>query len=155
MKKSEQPFEPPTPAHPYVLSEIQELWYALQAKNWLSLAVVPSRSGSGARELARALAEVGTALRGERVLLFEAERSDSESVVKHMVQIRNYTRDNARMVIALDAPVENPTAISLIRAADAALLAVERGASDLRNARKTIELVGPDRLLGSVLVQSR
>ncbi|MBS2031477.1 MAG: hypothetical protein JST54_26485 [Deltaproteobacteria bacterium] len=155
MTKPKATAEELPPAHPYTLARVQELWYALQARSWLSLAIVPSHPGSGSRELARALTEVGSALRGEPVHLFDAEHSDSDAVVKLMVDVRAYTRDNERVVIALDPPVINPTAISLIRAADAALLTIERGRADLRSARKTIELVGPDRLVGSVLVQAR
>ena len=47
-------------------------------------------------------------------------------------------------MVSLDAPVRNPTGISVIRAADAALLAIEMDHADLGSAKKTIEMVGPD-----------
>ncbi len=154
-----KPIDPPSGTAALPLSrtlklpEVQELWYALQKKPWLSLSVVPAHAGGSARDLARALAEVGTALRGSAVHLFSAENSDSDAVVRAMVSIRTYTRANELVVIALDPPVRNPTSISVIRAADAALIAIEMGKADLASARKTIELVGPDRLLGSAMLQ--
>jgi hypothetical protein len=48
--------------------------------------------------------------------------------------------------------VENPLGIAIAFAADAVLVTIELGVTDLASARKTIEMVGRERLLGCVVI---
>ncbi len=59
----------------------------------------------------------------------------------------------ARVVIAIRSVVEEPLGVAVAQAADAVLLCVELGVSQLAAARRTIELVGPDRVVGVLLVR--
>jgi hypothetical protein len=148
------PAEAPPP-HGLRVSEVQELWYALQRLSWLSLALVPAHGEGSGAAVARALAEVGSALRATKVHCFDAEGSDSESVVRCIVDIRAFTRREEPVLVPVDPPTVNPTSISVVRSVDAALLVIEPGRSDLGSARKTLELLGPDRVVGSVLLPRR
>ena len=55
-------------------------------------------------------------------------------------------------MVAVDAPMQNPGAIPLILAADAALIIIRLGTSELESARSIIDIVGRDRILGTVAV---
>ncbi len=49
----------------------------------------------------------------------------------------------------------NPLVLPVALAADAVLLCVELGLTDLASARHSVELLGRDRLIGSVLLGRR
>ena len=57
-----------------------------------------------------------------------------------------------RIFIALRSTTENPTAVPLAKAADAAVLCVELGKTDMRAAERTLEAVGRAKFLGTILV---
>ena len=53
-------------------------------------------------------------------------------------------------IVALDSPIANPVAIAVIAASDAVLLLLERGVTGIPQARRIVEIVGRDRLIGAV-----
>jgi hypothetical protein len=53
-------------------------------------------------------------------------------------------------VVALDSPTVNPLAIGVMAACDSALLLSLRGQTTIPGARRTIELIVHERLLGAV-----
>jgi len=56
-------------------------------------------------------------------------------------------------IIAIDAVAENPLILPVALAADAVLLCVELGRTRLDDARHTVELIGRDRIMGTVLIR--
>jgi hypothetical protein len=56
-----------------------------------------------------------------------------------------------RFVVALDSPVVNPVAIGVLTAADAALMLLEKGVSQIPQARRIIEIAGRERFIGAVV----
>jgi len=56
-----------------------------------------------------------------------------------------------QFVVALDSPIVNPLAIGVITACDSALLLLLREQTTIPSARRTIELIGRERLLGAVI----
>lgn len=56
-------------------------------------------------------------------------------------------------IIAIDAVAENPLILPVALAADAVLLCVEIGRTRLEDARHTVELIGRDRIIGTVLLR--
>lgn len=59
----------------------------------------------------------------------------------------------ARVVIAIRSVIEEPLGVAVAQAADAVLLCVELGESQLAAARRTVELVGAERVVGALLVR--
>src|SRR5262249_5531450 len=57
-----------------------------------------------------------------------------------------------RVFLALRSTSENPTAVLAARAADAAVLCVELGKTNIKDAVKTVEDVGRDSCVGTILV---
>lgn len=59
----------------------------------------------------------------------------------------------ARLIIAIPAVVSEPLGLAAAQSADAIVLTIELGRTRLQDARRTIELVGRDRIAGCFLVR--
>lgn len=58
-----------------------------------------------------------------------------------------------QVVISIRSVLEEPLGVAVAQAADAVVLCVELGRSRLASARRTLELVGPERVVGTFLVR--
>jgi hypothetical protein len=140
--------------------ELQELWFATLRAEWTSLAVVPAHAGGSAYQIARALAEAGSLHRGTPVRLVKADAGDLAQTARFVDSLSRKTsggstKRGGEVIIAVDPVVDNPLGIAIALAADAVLVTIELGVTDLDSARRTIEMVGRERLLGCVVVGSR
>ncbi len=59
----------------------------------------------------------------------------------------------AQVVVAIQPVVVEPLGLAIAHAADAVVLCLQAGSSRLARARRTIELVGADRIAGAILVR--
>ena len=59
-----------------------------------------------------------------------------------------------RVVVTIESVLSNPLGIMLAQAADAALLCVRKRKTKLAAAQKTVELIGRDLFIGSVVLSS-
>lgn len=160
--------------------EFQELWFATRRRDWKSLVVVPASPGSSVLHIARSLGEVGGAIRMSPVQVVNAEGMDLDQIARLVLDISGETQaevsaeakgsawtsgsggwdatagrgaPTARAtIIAIEAVAENPLILPLALAADGVLLCVEIGRTRLDDAQHTIELIGRDRLVGTVLL---
>jgi hypothetical protein len=141
---------------------------AVTRRNWSTLAVVPTQSGGSALTLANALAEAGTALRGKPVELFFADGADLRTTGSSLVDGVPGRRIDAQplpedlppaherfnRVIALEPLTSNPRGMMIAQSVEAVLMVAEKGVTEIRSARRTIGLIGSDRLVGCVMVSS-
>jgi hypothetical protein len=162
--------------------ELQELWFATRRKDWKSLVVVPAAPGLSAFPIAKALGEIGGVIRMSPVQVVNAEGLDLPSIA---MLVQDFSGDQQRgggsvwtsaspgnngpqgaepfstlkqeraFIVAIEPVVTNPLALPLALAADAVLLCLELGVTDVEAAKHTIDLVGRDRLVGSVLLSPR
>jgi hypothetical protein len=58
-----------------------------------------------------------------------------------------------RAIIAIQPVVDEPLGVAVAQAADAVVLCIEMGKTHMAAARRTIELIGADRVSGAVLVR--
>jgi hypothetical protein len=119
---------------------------------WTTLAVLPTAPGISAREVAAALAETARAHRlcPVRVLAVAAAASPPLAPLDELAAARG---GDVRTAIAVEFPAARPAAMPAILDADAVLLLVRLGVSELRAVRELAELVGPERVVGCVLVR--
>jgi hypothetical protein len=151
------PSDSPAVPAPLPSFELQELWFSTLRAEWASLAIVPAHAGGSAYEIARALAEVGTRHRGTPIRLVKA---DGDDLLQTAQLVDNLSRSAAQsttgrggaVIVALEPVIANPLGMAIALAADAILITIELGVTDLASARRTIELVGRDRLLGCVVI---
>jgi len=135
--------------------DFHELWFALQRWPWASLVVVPADEGGSAAWIARSLAAVGGQLQGGAVTSLVAEALDFNSAAQAAASLsaggpRGGSR--SQVIVAIEPIVARPLAIAVARAADALLLCIEMGRTRMASARRTIELVGRERFIGSVII---
>lgn len=140
---------------PAVSRELQQLWFAVQQRPWSSLTVIAVEPGKSARFIAEGLAEIGTAHRGVEVKVINAEGVSLTASSRLAVTLSTHVASGGLAIAVLDSLLQNQAGIPLALAADATLLAVHLGSVTSSEVRRTLELVGKDRVLGAVTVRER
>lgn len=145
------------PAVPDVGDDVrlQQLWLSLQQRSWRSLAVLGAARGTPTLEAANSLALCAWWYTGQPSCVL-----DMRDLTLRLLE--NQIRDMAaaqlkggeRVFVALRSPADNPTAFPLALAADAVVLCVELGRTEIKSAQRTISTIGRDRFLGTILVSS-
>jgi len=132
---------------------VHELWYALLPRDWKCLAVVSPDQTPNTWRLARSLAELGTQALGRLVEPVDATGLDLGRVasITHRLAPRGGVPADKQFIVGLDSPIENAIAIGVLAACDTVVLMVEKNRTTIPKARRTIEVVGRDRLAGVVL----
>jgi hypothetical protein len=130
----------------------QRLWFATRERQWTSLAIIPSDSGIDAGRVAASLVETGR-IHGERpVSLLSGIGVQLGGVHQIVDSITAMMGRGDWVVVPVDPITENPSAVPIVQAASAALLVLRLGESLLGSARATIEVIGRERFLGSVVL---
>ncbi len=141
--------------------EMQELWFATRRADWRSLVLVPASPGRSAFPVAQALGEVGGVIRMSPVQLVNAEGLDLGRIATLVQDMTAGDRpapgargpQERAVIIAIDPVVSSPLALPIALAADAVLLCITLGETDLEAARHTADLIGRDRIVGTVLLR--
>jgi hypothetical protein len=145
---------PPKPAPLVDDAKMQDLWLSLQKRSWRTLAVVAASKGIDTLKVANDLAKIAWWYTGQPSAVFDM-RDLSLRLLEH--QLREMASDlsgGERVFIALRSTAENPTTAPLARAADSAVLCVHLGRTEAKAAQKTLDAVGFDRFIGSILVSA-
>ena len=157
----------PAPAHPQdhppLLPAIdaQQLWFRVRLHEWSSLVIVPCGPDGSAAAVASQLCEAGRVLSEAPVTVLHAESMDLGAIADLMVELSNRPKvgraapDQQRVVISIDPVLANPLGTGIAQAADASLLCVQLRKATLADARATLDLVGRERFIGSVLLRPR
>jgi hypothetical protein len=131
---------------------MQDLWLALQKRSWRSLAVMSASKGVGTLTAANALAKIAWWYTGVPSCVFDM-RDLSLRLLEHQLRdMAGQLQGGERIFIALRSTSENPTAVPIAQAADAAVLCVELGQTDMKAAQRTLQAVGRQRFVGTLLV---
>jgi hypothetical protein len=134
-------------------SGVAALFQALVAREWLSLAVVTTEVGERAWWLVQALEQVAAQsprpLRTLNVLGVTMARAAAMAHALSPEKLRAAAPQ--RYLVATDSPVLNPASLEVVTACDAVLLLLEEGRTRIPGARRLVELIGRERLLGAVL----
>jgi hypothetical protein len=133
--------------------EIQRLWFALLKRPWRSLVLASANSSGNSWEIAEALAEVGQLHWGTTIKLMDAEGAALTETASLVAEMTTYAASGKPVFVAVGSLVENLAGVPLVHASDAVILCVTLGAADFDNARRTVELIGADRILGCVALR--
>jgi hypothetical protein len=135
--------------------DVNELWDSILHREWRCLGVISVDSWGKTWGVAQSLASLGN--RNGRIVTavdaFDADLSRAASIAQQVCEAP--VQRNARWVIALDAPLDNPRAIGVLASCDAAVLVLEMGVTSIPRAQRAIEAIGREQLLGAVVVRGR
>jgi hypothetical protein len=131
----------------------QRIWLAIQGKEWRSLAIVPAGQGLGTLDVAQALVDVGWQHRGLPIGLADLRNVTLPYIDSVIDEVRAHVFAGERVLIALRSVFENPATVPIAQAADRALLCVELGTSRIDRAKESIDQIGHERFVGSVIVR--
>ena len=138
------PVFPPSPA-------VQQLWFAAQQRPWSTLAIVAAHRRDGAFALAEALVSVGRLTDSGEVDLLNGQGGGLGDVAQQLAAMTAARARGAQMVVVTDPVVISPVALPLLRDADAVVLVLTLGRSQLSAAERTLDLIGRDRVIGCAL----
>ena len=143
--------------------DIQELWLQLAPRNWKSMVVVPVEPDLSAAGYARSVAEVGASL-GDGPVTFvnledlerapngaDADRGRARTVVNRLKSIRQGA-DPGQLVLVIQSVMTSPMGVLIARAADVVVLCVQMERTQLKDVRRTVELIGQDRIVGCLAI---
>jgi hypothetical protein len=133
--------------------QLQKLWLATQRREWRSLAVLATSPSVDTMELAELLAKLAWWYRGQPSCIFDFRDLSMRLVDYHQRDVKAQVETGVCVFIALRSTVENPAAIPIARSADAAVLGIELGKSDMKIAERTISEIGRERVLGAIVVR--
>jgi hypothetical protein len=128
--------------------DVIQLWFSLRRWRWSSLAVIPADAWSAAMPLADLISQVGTIQLGIPVDVVDARGVDLRNAPERIAQMRQKTSAGSLVLAAMSSVLQEPAGIPIASAADACLLFVTLGETDLNSGRRSIELVGRDRFIG-------
>lgn len=149
-------------------AQARSLWLAITRRSWHTLAVLPAHEGGSALSLAYELVEAGNILRRRPVELISAEGLDLTAAsgwlfeaVSGRIGPRALEANAGTVVpepfgrvVVLESVASNMLSVPVAQAADACLLVVEQGVSDLSSARATLKAVGRERFVGSAIISA-
>jgi hypothetical protein len=133
----------------------QRIWLSAREKDWSSLVLVPNDAGVDAVPLAEALARTGRIHAQVAVKVIDGTGVELAHVQQLIETIAAVTARGERAIVPVDPVSDNPAAIAILRAASAALLLLTFGESLITGAQTTIDAIGRERIIGSVLVRPK
>ncbi len=145
---------PQQPVSTVPTSTLLHLWAMLNARHrWSSLVVVPSHGAGSGMQTAQAILEVGSKQGATPIHFLDAEGLELGSAEHVVNEMLAYVEQGDRVVVLIDSVLANPVGLEVALAAERALLCVTLGDSDITSARRTIDLIGKERFVGSVTLQ--
>lgn len=133
-------------------SEWQRAWFSLQRREWSSLAIIGTESGDEAETAARQLAAIGTrdGLRSVRVLsALNLTFADAPRALDYLAEAATH---GELVVVACDPVRHNQATLPVLHAVSGVILVVRLGASRTDWVKKTIEVVGRERIVATISV---
>jgi hypothetical protein len=134
------------------LQATQRSCLAVLRAEWSTLAVVSTEAGASGKAFARALVEAARSYRLRPVKDLSAAEPAPAQVPQLADALAGARGGDARAVMAVEDPVANPAVAPLVLEADAVLLLVRLGTTDLRTVEQIAELAGRERVIGCVIV---
>ena len=144
---------PPPSARPWDRAEYQRLWLRMESRAWRTLAIVPGEDGMSTFEVANLIMSIG-AYHGESIGLFDFRNVTVPRVLDVIEDVSRRMAPGERLLFATRSIRENLATIPLARATDGVVLCVSLGSTKLGFVEETVDQIGRDRFLGSIVVHA-
>ena len=133
----------------------QVLWLATQKRPWRSLAVLGASPDVPTIDVANMLARLAWWYRGQPSSVADFRDLSLRLIDYQLSDVASQLQSTpVTVIIALRSVFENPTVVPVARAVDAAVLCVQLGVTRIADSRKTVEAIGRDKFLGTIIVPS-
>jgi hypothetical protein len=144
---------PGLPAGP-IDASWQRIWLRAQGRDWVSLALIGSslRSPEATMRVAGMLARISEEL-GHPLVVLDARNVELRTMASIQARMRSLAARGTRAITVLQLPNYNPITVPIAQAADASMLCVFVGETRLANSTQSIEQIGRDRFLGTVILR--
>ena len=137
-------------------SPLSVLWYSLMMKPWTTLGLVSPDDPGSAWALAQSLVKIASLPPEElkAVSVLQATPSRAQAIARSVAPRKVKASGQAvRFVLATDSPLDNPVALGVLASCDAVVLVLGQGRSRIPDARRTLDLIGHERILGAVFAE--
>lgn len=180
-KKTREIAVPSEPAiAPFRARELQELWLRLAGEEWSSLVVIPASPEGSTVDFACSLADIGSTLSDHAVsavtvteiapgsaralaaLADDVRRRQKRLQEGHAVEGGEDAPEDrdasmiigsaGRIIIGVPSVIATPVSLAVAQAADLIVLGVEMGRTNTKDVKRSIELIGRERVAGCVLL---
>lgn len=131
----------------------QRLWLGTQRRPWRTLAVVAGDHRISTYEVASLITALGLQ-RGESISMADVRDVSLGRVKPTLDFIGEIVAGGERVVFAARTISDNMATIPIARSADCVLLCVSLGSTHLGLVKETVEQVGKERFMGSLLITS-
>jgi hypothetical protein len=150
---------------------IQRIWNELSCKNsWRTLALVPTSTRSNVSELACAMAQIAArdpkhaivvinalekrlcqSSHVEVVNLCELSMAPEEIAYNYLPRLLDEIgNEGKKIILVFDDLVEHPYFVPIVRTLDASIVCVHLGDSLFARSKKTVEMIGRNRIIGCI-----
>jgi hypothetical protein len=143
---------PPPTARGWDRIEYQRLWLYMASRRWRTLAIVPAEEGMSTYEVASVIMGVG-AHHGASIGVFDFRDVRLHRVLAVVEDACAHVMPGERLIFATRSIKENLATIPLARAADGVVLCATLGSTSIQLVEETLQEIGSERFLGSVLVR--
>jgi hypothetical protein len=134
---------------------LQKLWLSMEKKQWRSLSVVAASKSIETLRIAELIAELAWRYRGQPSSVSDLRDLRIRLLEYEVQELQNQVERGTRIVVSLRSIFENPTAAQIAKETDAVLLCIALGETDFKAAEHTIEAIGRDRVIGSIVLRPR
>jgi hypothetical protein len=137
--------------------ELESLWFTLSLSDDLPMAIVPVPDVQPlqAVRLSERLAAVGATATSSRVLVIDASDitiSDADDALSDLRKLSAWTE---RCLVVAPSPTIYPAAVTLVRACKRVLLLCEIGTTETAQVEASIQIIGPDHVVGALALSRR
>jgi hypothetical protein len=144
------------PTGPSSQVDWQRLWITLQKRSWQALGIIGASAGmkSSPMEVGSILADVGWQHLGKPIQTMDLRETPLNLVETRLGELRKNVERGERVFVILSPIADNPSTVAIAPHVDALLLCLVLGMTPLKEAEKTVEEIGRDRFLGSVVLKN-
>jgi hypothetical protein len=132
-------------------ADLQRIWLGTQRRTWRTLAIVPVGEGTSSYHLAWLITTLGIH-NGESVCLADVRDIHLDRARAILESASELANRGNRVIFATRSITENLATIPVARAAEGVILCVSMGSTLLDRVQETIDQIGKERLLGSMLI---
>jgi hypothetical protein len=131
----------------------QRMWLRTQSRDWRTLALVPGDDQTSTFDVANLIARLAID-HGESIHVADLRELRLQHVDAFLEGSRWDAGQGERVLFATRSASANLATVPLARAADCAILCVSLGRTRLDAVRNTVEQIGREHFLGSLLVRA-